>query len=208
MIKDIIVNLGLGESDPAGEVAVSIAERFEAHVLGLAFAYEPIIPGALMGSIPAEFIESQRAEAGAKATSAIARFEGLAHRAGISYEHRSLNASLSSASDQLGRLSRRFDLVVVGQPEREHPAPEEIVDEGALFESGRPVIVVPFIHKGALKLDRVMVCWDGSRAATRAIADSLPLITKAKQVEVVIVANGRAKTEEGPGAHLGHALSR
>jgi len=97
---------------------------------------------------------------------------------------------------------------VVGQPEREHPAPEEIVDEGALFESGRPVIVVPFIHKGALKLDRVMVCWDGSRAATRAIADSLPLITKAKQVEVVIVANGRAKSDEVPGADLGQHLAR
>jgi nucleotide-binding universal stress UspA family protein len=208
MIKDIIVNLGLGERDPAGEVAVSIAEMFAAHVLGLAFAYEPIIPGALMGSIPAEFIESQRAEASAKAKIAIARFEELARRAGVSYEHRTLNASLSSASDQLGRLARRFDFVVVGQPERERPVPEEMVDEGALFESGRPVIVAPFIQKGGLKLDRVMVCWDGSRAATRAIADSLPLMRKAKQVEIVIVANGRAKSDEVPGADLGQHLAR
>jgi nucleotide-binding universal stress UspA family protein len=208
MIKDVIVNLGLGERDAAGEVAVSLGEMFGAHVLGLAFAYEPVIPGALMGSVPAEFIETQRAESSVKADAAIARFEELARRSALSYEHRILTASLAGASDQLGRIARRFDVVVVGQPEGEHPAADEIVDEGALFESARPVIVVPFIHKGGLKLDRVMACWDGSRAATRAIADSLPLMKKAKQVEVVIVANGRAKSDEVPGADLGQHLAR
>jgi nucleotide-binding universal stress UspA family protein len=77
-----------------------------------------------------------------------------------------------------------------------------------LFESARPVIVVPFIHKGGLKLDRVMACWDGSRAAARAIADSLPILKKAKQVEVVIVANERAKSDEVSGADLGQHLAR
>ena len=208
MIKDLIVNLGLGENDPAGDFAISMAERCEAHVLGLAFAYEPVIPGAVMGGIPPEFIEAQRAEAHGKAKAAVARFEERARRAGISYEHRILSASLSAAADQLGRLSRRFDLVVVGQPEREETVPEEIVDEGALFESGRPVIFVPFIHRAGVKLDRVMVCWDGGRAATRAVADSLPLLKKAKQVEVVIVANGRGKSDEVPGADLGQHLAR
>jgi nucleotide-binding universal stress UspA family protein len=208
MIRDVIVNLGLGEHDPAGEVAISLGELFDAHVLGLAFAYEPVIPGAMMGSIPAEFIESQRAEATDTAKKAIGRFEELARRSSISRDTRTLSASLSGASDQLGRLSRRFDIVVVGQPEREHGAGDEIVAEGALFESARPVIVVPFIHKGGLKLDRVMVCWDGSRAATRAIADSLPLMQKAKQVEIVIVANGRPKTNEVPGADVGEHLAR
>ena len=70
MIKDIIVNLGLGAQDPAGKFAVSIAEAFDAHVLGVAFAYEPIIPGSVMGGIPPEFIESQRAESDKKARAA------------------------------------------------------------------------------------------------------------------------------------------
>jgi nucleotide-binding universal stress UspA family protein len=208
MIKDVIVNLGLGERDPAAEVAVSLGEMFDAHVLGLAFAYEPVIPGAMMGSVPAEFIEGQRAEAADKANAAIARFDELARRASIARDRRLLTATLSGASDQLGRLARRFDIVVVGQPARDNAAAEEIVDEGALFESARPVIMVPFIHKGGLKLDRVMVCWDGSRAATRAIADSLPLMKKAKQIEIVMVANGRAKADEVPGADLGEHLAR
>ncbi|MFN3657612.1 MAG: universal stress protein [Pseudolabrys sp.] len=208
MIKDIVVNLGLGEHDPAGNYAVSVAEAFEAHVLGLAFAYEPVIPGTVMGGIPPEFIESQRAESEEKARAAVLRFEQNAKRAGISYETRTLTASISGAAEQLGRMARRFDLAVIGQAEREQGMPEEVIGEGVLFESGRPVIFVPFIQKAGMKLDRVMLCWDGSRAATRAIADAMPLLTKAKQVEIVIVATGRPKSDEVPGADLGQHLAR
>jgi nucleotide-binding universal stress UspA family protein len=208
MIKDIVVNLGLGAHDPAGDFAISVANFFEAHTLGVAFSYEPIIPGTVMGGIPPEFIESQRIESDKKARAAATRFEQAAKRAGISAESRIISASISGAADQFGRLGRRFDLVVVGQPEREKSVPEEVLGEGVLFESGRPVIFVPFIQKAGLKLDRVMVCWDGSRAATRAIADAMPFLQKAKQVEIVMVANGRAKSGEIPGADLGQHLAR
>lgn len=208
MIKDIVVNLGLGAQDHAGNYAISVASAFESHLLGVAFSYEPIIPGTVMGGIPPEFIESQRAESDKRAKAAVSRFEQAAKRAGISFETRIISASISGAADQLGRLGRRFDLVVAGQPERNKAVAEEVIDEAVLFESGRPVIFVPFIQKNGLKLDRVMVCWDGSRAATRAIADALPLLRKAKQVEVVMVANGRSKSDEIPGADLGQHLAR
>jgi nucleotide-binding universal stress UspA family protein len=208
MIKDIVVNLGLGEHDPAGTFAVSLAEAFEAHLLGVAFAYEPVIPGSVMGGIPPDFIEAQRAESEQKARAAVARFEAAAKRSNLSVESRILTASISGAADQLGRIGRRFDMIVAGQPDRDAGVPDEIIDEGVLFESGRPVIFVPYIFKGAAKLDRVMVCWDGSRAAARAVADSLPLLKKAKQVEIVIVASGRPKSDEVPGADLGQHLAR
>jgi nucleotide-binding universal stress UspA family protein len=208
MIKDVVVNLGLGAQDPAGNYAISIAEAFDAHVLGVAFAYEPVIPGSVMGGIPPEFLEAQRSESEKSARSAIARFEQAAKRAGISSETRMLSASVSGASEQLGHIGRRFDVVVLGQPTRERPMPEEIIDEGVLFESGRPVIFVPFIQKAGMKLDQVMVCWDGSRAATRAIADSLPFLKKAKRVEVVVVGNKPPKSDEISGADLGQHLAR
>ena len=212
MIKDIIVNLGLNgvtdAHDPAVDYAISLAGKFDAHVLGLAFAYEPIIPGAVMGGIPPEFIESQRAESDKKANAAIARFEAAAKQAGISAESRTISSSVSGASDLLGRLARRFDMVVVGQPDRELGTPDDVLDEAALFESGRPVVFVPFIQKGDLKLDRIMVCWDGSRAATRAIADSLPILQKAKQVEIVMVASKAATGDEIAGVDLGQHLAR
>jgi nucleotide-binding universal stress UspA family protein len=208
MIKDLIVNLGLGERDPAGDYAVSIAQSFDAHVLGIALAYEPVIPGSVMGGIPPEFLETQRAESEATARKAIARFEEAAKRAGISYESRLLSASVSGAADQIGRLARRFDFAVVGQPRRDQGMPEEVLDEGVLFDSGRPVVFVPFIQKEGLKLDHVMVCWDGGRAATRAVGDAMPFLEKAKHVDVVIVAAEAAKSGEVPGADLGQHLAR
>jgi nucleotide-binding universal stress UspA family protein len=208
MIKDIVVNLGLGANDPAGDYAVSMGEVFGAHVLGVAVSYEPVIPGSVMGGIPPEIIESQRAESNKKARAAIARFEQAAKRAGISMETRTISASISGAADQIGHIGRRFDLIVVGQPGRNDSLPDEVIDEGVLFESGRPVIFVPFIQKGGMKLDRIMVCWDGSRAATRAIADAIPLLKKAKQVEVVIISDKPTKKDEVPGADLGQHLAR
>jgi len=208
MIKDIIVNLGLGTSDPAGEYAVSVAEAFGAHLLGVAVAYEPVIPGNVMGGIPPEVVEGQRTESNKKARAAISRFEQAAKRAGISMETRILSTSVSGAADQIGRIGRRFDLVVVGQPQRKNSMPDEVVDEGVLFESGRPVIFVPFIQKGGLKADRIMVCWDGSRTATRAVADAMPFLKKAKQIEIVIISDKAPKKDEMPGADLGQHLAR
>ena len=208
MIKDIIVNLGLGAHDPAGDFAISVANTFDAHLLGVAFVYDPIIPGTVMGGIPPQFIESQRIDSEKTARTAIARFEQAAKRADVSYESLNVSASISGAAERLGRLARRFDVAIVGQPEREKSAPDEVVDEGVLFESGRPVIFVPYIQKAVLKLDRVMVCWDGSRAATRAIADSLPFLRKAKKVEIVMVAGKAGKEDEIPGVDLGQHLAR
>jgi nucleotide-binding universal stress UspA family protein len=208
MIKDIVVNLGLGTSDPAGDYAVSVAEAFGAHLLGIAFCYEPVIPGTVMGGIPPEIIESQRAESTKKASAAIARFEKAAKRTGISSETRTIAASISGAADEIGRIGRRFDLVIVGQPRRKDSLPDEVIDEGVLFESGRPVIFVPYIQKGGMKLDQIMVCWDGSRAAARAVADSMPFLKKAKQVEIVIISDKAGKRDDVPGADLGPHLAR
>jgi nucleotide-binding universal stress UspA family protein len=208
MIKDIVVNLGLGDQDPAGNYAVSMAAAFQAHALGVAFAYEPIVAYSATGAIPAEFLEAQRSEADKTARKSIDRFEEAAKRAGISWETRVLSASISGASDQLGRIGRRFDVIVLGQPTRDKPMPDEVIDEGVLFDSGRPVVFVPFIQKEGMKLDRVVVCWDGGRAATRALADSMPFLEKAKQVEVVVVGSKPPKSDEISGADIGQHLAR
>jgi|SRR6185437_1264406 nucleotide-binding universal stress UspA family protein len=208
MIKDIIVNLGLGQHDPAGDFAISLAENFDAHILGVAFAYDPIIPVSDMGGIPPDFIDSQRAEADESARTAVYRFEKATKRAGISSESLKLDASISGASDRFAKMARRFDLAVVGQPEQEKSSAEILIDEGVLLDSGHPVLVIPYIQKQGLKLDRIIVCWDGSRAASRAITDAMPLLRKAKQVDVVMVSRKAEESDEVAGADLGQHLAR
>src|SRR5246127_5374653 len=158
MIKDLVVNLTVGEArGDAGAYAVSVATAFGAHVAAIAFAHDPIVPATLMGGIPADFIDSQRAEAEAAASAAIARFEETARRAGVSAESRLLAASIAEPSDQFGRIARRFDLAVVGQAEPEKASAEELIAESALFGGGRPVLVVPYIQEPELKLAKALV---------------------------------------------------
>jgi len=209
MIKDMVVNLSVGgDGGPAGDYAISVADALGAHLTAIAFIYDPIVPVSSTGYIPADVIETQLADNEAAAQAAIDRFSSVAKRVGIASEPLTLSASLAGAGDQFGRIARRFDLAIVGQAEPDKQVIEEMIGETTLFESGRPVIVVPYIQKDPLKLDRVMACWDGSRPAARAIADAMPLLERAGQVELVIVANERGKQDEIAGADMGQHLAR
>jgi nucleotide-binding universal stress UspA family protein len=206
MIKDLVVNLvGRAPQDFAADYAVSVAKTFGAHVTGIAFLYDPVIPDAGFGGIPADVIEVQRVEMEKAAKDAIAHFEAAAQSAGVSAQVRTIDASRGGAATEFGRIARRFDVSIVGQAER--GASEELMIEGALFESGRGVVVVPYIQKKNMALDRVLVCWDGGRAATRAVGDAMPFLQRAKVVEVLVVAEPR-KHAQVTGARLSEHLSR
>jgi nucleotide-binding universal stress UspA family protein len=208
MIKDLVVNLSVEGRDVAGPFAISVAELFGAHVAGIAFSYDPIIPPTVMGGIPAAYIDQQREENDKAANDAAARFDEAARRAGVSFESRAIGGSVAGAAESFAAIGRRFDLSVVGQAEPDRVAPEELIVEGALFSSGRPVLVVPYIQKAPIKLDRVIVCWDASRNAARAVADAMPFLARAKSVDVVIVATERVKSDEVPGADIAEHLAR
>jgi nucleotide-binding universal stress UspA family protein len=127
---------------------------------------------------------------------------------GVSAETRMVDASVAGAADLFGRIARRFDVAVVGQARREQGASEELLIEGALFGSGRPVVIVPYTHTKGVKLDRVAICWDGSRPAARAIGDALPFLARAKAVEIIVVTGERDKSGEITGANMRRHLAR
>ena len=209
MIKDILANLSVTkEGGPAADYAVSVAAALQAHLTGVAFIYDPVVPVSGTGYIPAEVIESQEADNETAAKAAIKKFVAATDRAGISADPLTISASLAAVGDKFARMARRFDLAIVGQARPETSTLEEIIGETTLFESGRPVILVPYIQKGPFKLDNVMVCWDGSRPAARAIGDAMPLLVKAGGVEIVIVTNERGKQDEIEGADMGQHLAR
>ena len=209
MIKDIVVNLSIGKTGgPAADYAVSVASALDAHLAGIAFVYDPIVPMTGAGYMPAEVIETQQADNEAAAKAAIDRFSELVRRAGLSAEPLTMSASLAGAGEQFGRIARRFDLAIVGQAEPETSTVDDIIAETTLFESGRAMIMVPYIQKLPLKLDNVMVCWDGSRQSARAIGDAMPLLVKAGRVEIVIIADEKGKQDEIEGADIGEHLAR
>jgi nucleotide-binding universal stress UspA family protein len=208
MIKDIIVNISIHErSEPTLYYAVSLASAFEAHVTGIAFAYDSPIPISALGYIRAQIIDEQsNNQAAAKAV--IDKFKAATARTGVSADQRMLSANMDNAGERFARIARLFDLAIVSQATPNKGAVEAMISESTLFGSGRPVLVVPYIQKAPLKLDRVMVCWDGSWPAARAVADAMPFLEQAKQVEVVIVTNERGKNNELEGVDMGQHLAR
>ena len=70
MVKDIIVNLSVGKPrDVAGDYALSVASVFDAHLSGVACAYEPVVGGMAFPSVAASLIDAFRAESEAAARS-------------------------------------------------------------------------------------------------------------------------------------------
>lgn len=97
--------------------------------------------------------------------------------------------------DELITLTRATDLVIIGQVDptaRHAPAwrPEEIV-----FACGRPVLMIPYAGTFDEIGRRVLVAWDGSREASRALNDALPIISAAEAVTVMSVCPRARDTE-------------
>ena len=85
------------------------------------------------------------------------------------------------------RNAHCHDLTVLSQPDpgtRGHAVARELIEQVILF-SARPTLVLPCSGSFDVPCQNVMVAWDGSREAARAVADALPLLRKARQVNVV-----------------------
>jgi nucleotide-binding universal stress UspA family protein len=207
MPKDIVVNLMVaGSRDAAATYAISVAKTFDALLAGVAFAYEPVLPAIVGGGIPESVIEEQREENEKAANSAVAQFEAAAKD--VKHETRIVPASLAGAADTFGEIARVFDLAIIGQSERDRVGPEELIVEGALFGSGRPILVVPADYQGGMRLDRVLVCWNGGRNAARATANSIPFLRRANAVEIVTVGTEASAAAETSAADLSRHLGR
>lgn len=209
MLKDVLVDLSAAaKRDAAVDYGISLAETFEAHAAAVAFALEPVIPGTVLGTMPMDFIDAQRAANEQAAAGARGRFDRAAELAGISFESHIFSTNLAGAADRFGRMARRFDVSVLMQPDADDDSGTGLIVEAAIFQSGRPVIVVPYVHKGGMALERVMVCWDGGRAAARAIGDAIPFLERAKALEVVTVCDPGRQPDSLAGADMGQHLAR
>jgi nucleotide-binding universal stress UspA family protein len=210
MIKDILVNIECDKSrDSVRDYAISIAETYGAHLTGVTFANCAENPNYMMLGVPSDILAQILTQQETAAREAIARFEEAARRSDLSVAHRLITRDAFGSSDTFSAMARHFDLSVIMQSDDEKRANNDTLIHAALFNSGRPVIVVPYIQKAALKLDRIVCCWDGSRAAARAVNDALPFLKKARTVELFIVDNEKTS---GPrivrGVEIGNHLAR
>lgn len=208
MIRDIVVDLPIGDSrDAATAYAISVARMFDARIAGVAMCYAPAILTNGMETVPVDLIETLRNESARAANEAISKFREAAAKADLPAEAQMVDTAAEGIPRTFGHIARTFDLAIVAQAEPQAASSTGLAAEATMFESGRPVIVVPSIQTEGIKLGSIVVCWDGSRTAARALADAMPLLERAKSIEVINVGDGGREAQESLAA-VGRHLAR
>jgi nucleotide-binding universal stress UspA family protein len=207
--RQITVVVDIAGEQRTARIAAEFARRSGAHLVGLTFAYDPVLPVYTVAApLPADFIVEAREQAMADAKASASAFESIGSAAGISFETQTVETNAAGGLADLVARCSLTDLVVVGQqtPERSEPMREALI-EAVLFQSGVPAMIVPAKNGGELKTDHAMVAWDGSSTAARAVRAALPLLGLAKSITIVIVDDGKKRSGE-PGADVAAFLAR
>jgi nucleotide-binding universal stress UspA family protein len=211
MLKNLLVHIPSERSmRPVIDVAVALTARWQAHLDAVTIGYESTNAASLVaegGAAVAAVMELEHGRALERADAAVSVFEGEARLAEISYAMRALTASPFEVAEMMGTLARLYDLTVVLQPERS-ASYDNAVPEGVLFESGRPMLMIPYIHKGALEADHVGIAWDGSRLAARAVHDAWPFLSAASSVTLIAVNEDDDAVGEASSAAIAVHLAR
>jgi len=211
MLRDIVVHIPADRSSqPVIDCAVSIGNIFDAHVDGIACVYpafDPLMAFEASAANVAAITAATQSNID-KAGSALDQFEIAARRIGISHGARCISNVTYDATPLLTGISRLYDLSIVAQPDYSKPNRGALVPEALLFDSGRPILMVPYIYSGPLKLDRILICWDGSRQAARAVHDAMPFLHRAKAIDVVAVNEDSATVGEASSEALQKHLAR
>jgi len=210
--KTIVVHMGRDQRRTERlELAFSLAARFDAHLVGLFATNVVRIPGfalAQAGDAIREAQERFRSEAIRGATEAFRA--AAARHPGVKTEWRS---SADEALDALRISARYADLVIVGQRDRDSEGETGVapgfVDE-LVLSAGRPVLIVPYAGRFPSVGKHVLVAWNASSEAARAVTDGLPLLSGASSVHVMAFnpETNRVEHGESPGADIALFLAR
>jgi nucleotide-binding universal stress UspA family protein len=213
-LKDILVHLAANEQGTTRlQVAADLARHHAAHLTGL-YVVDIVLPIMIAAdanggvAVLGDLLETQRQDALTEAAGVAAAFRERLRRDGIAGEWRLVEAS---APEQVALHARYADLAVVGQadPAGNQPSATAIL-ETALFSSARPVLVVPYAGRFETVGRRVLIGWNASREAARAVHDALPLMAGARSVTVLAVnpQTGIGGHGKEPGADIARHLAR
>ena len=204
--KDILVHVDDGPRAALRlELAGRIAAGGQSHLIALNVRDQAELPSHLTAQFGGD-INRIRARGDAEAAARTqAMVEAFQTPSGVTREWRDVAGLLT---ETVALHARYADLVVVGQAEEGDDSPR-LADE--LFMAvGRPVLVVPFAGRFPTLGHRVLVAWNASREATRAVHDALPLLRAAEQVRVIAINPGHGMAGHGdiPGSDICLHLSR
>jgi nucleotide-binding universal stress UspA family protein len=217
-MKNLLAVIGDGSAGPVLDTALMAAQRFDSHIVGLhslTTEYAVVFGGEMGFSISSEVDQTLEREGHERRDQARRLFRDFMHAKGIPIEpvppgHNGPTASWREEDGRqnavVGMIGRVFDLIVVEQPEKLASIAEATLED-ALFESGRPVLMVPKRSLPTLG-EIVAIAWNGSTETAVTVAMAMPFLKQARKVVVVSV-GPQHMPEPGPeGEELARTLER
>jgi nucleotide-binding universal stress UspA family protein len=215
-MKNLLAVIGDGNAGPVLEAAYLAARRFNGHIVGLhslTTEYAVVFGGEMGFSISSEVDRTLEREGHERRDQARRLFSDFmnAHGVPIGPPNPGYDGPSASWREEDGRQNavvgmtgRVYDLILVEQPEKLASIAEATLED-ALFESGRPVLMVPKVTGTPLG-EVVAIAWNGSTETAVTVAMGMPFLKQAR--EVVIVAVGpQHMPEPGPtGEELARSL--
>ncbi|MFI4994811.1 MAG: universal stress protein [Hyphomicrobiales bacterium] len=202
-LGDLMVHLDGTEEDEVRIVhGEAIAAMCDAHLAGvytnLLPDYGMIVPGDAGAAAAAAMLDVEE-RVRREGAEALKRLEERFSRLGVRNELRRIDESPGAMARSVAIEARWSDLFVATCPYRQNAsAGWDDVVEAVLFECGHSVYFVPPGSRPRRKLARVLVAWTDTREAARAIAEALPFLRAAADVEIVAV-NGSGQKKETRG---------
>lgn len=191
MLRRIAVHLDQGANAMSRfDLALSLASEFKAEVQCIYAGYMPsgYWPGYAYGDylMMADVLEGLQRTARAERDKANVHFMPEAARKGVKA---SWFSAESAPAEELSAHARLSDLLIIGQESQEHPKAVSGYGfaEHVVFSVGRPVLVLPPGHGREAIGQRILLCWDGSREAARALADAAPFLEVAGEMMTLTV---------------------
>jgi len=221
-MKNLLTVIGDGNAGPVLEAALMAARRFNTHIVGLhslTTEYALVFGGEMGFSISSEVDRTLEREGHERRDQARRLFRDFMNLHGVPIGPPAPGYNGPSASWReedgrqnavVGMSGRVFDLIIVEQPEKLASIAEATLED-ALFESGRPVMMVPKTIGPNLG-ETIAIAWNGSTETAMTVALAMPFLKQAKEV-VVVAVGPQHMPEPGPtGEELarnleGHGLS-
>lgn len=214
-IRDLLLSIDETDASPAREdAALAFAARNDAHLAALYCIGEIDVQGWVNWTGSA--LEERRRLETERAEQIVDRFRKKAERAGVSYETRIVRVAAHMVASEIAVHARYADMAILGQVDPGSPpiAGRHVV-EHVVLACGRPVLVIPYIgapmRNGAVEFGRnVMVAWNASREATRAVNDAMPVLEQSAHADLVVVnpVHGSYGQGDEPGSDIALHLSR
>ena len=189
MYKTILVYLDTKDRAAALiEIALSLAARHDAHLIGLHVVPSDISAsiGMFPAELPIQYIEEAQQLRKAEADAIEAIFVQKTRAAGAErIEWRHEMAIRPDDGRTINRHAMCADLVIAGQTR--DPDLGDTILADIIMGCGRPVLVIPCAGSFELVGDRVLVAWNATPESARAAFDALPLLQAASQVRVLAI---------------------